>query len=105
RKKLALVLIISISIIFLGALFLRSAFGSTIKKTDIITAVVETGAIENTISASGEILPEFEQVITSPISASIQRVLIEAGSHVNAGQSILLLDKSATQAEYEKLKF
>jgi HlyD family secretion protein len=75
------------------------------KMSAIRTAVVEIGSIENTINASGEILPEFEQVITSPISAVIQNVIVEAGNEVKPGQSILELDKEYTTMEYEKLRF
>jgi HlyD family secretion protein len=71
----------------------------------MVTAVVEKGDIENTISATGEILPEFEAIITSPINASVQKVIIDAGSKVKAGESILTLDKTASQTEFEKLKF
>jgi HlyD family secretion protein len=76
-----------------------------LKKSNITTAVVEKGDIENTISASGEILPEFEEIVTSPINASIQNVVMDAGNKVQAGQSILTLDKSASQTEYEKERF
>ncbi|WP_158799147.1 efflux RND transporter periplasmic adaptor subunit [Pedobacter sp. L105] len=84
---------------------LRSAFASTLTRSQIITSTVEWGEMENTVNAAGEVLPEFEEVISSPISASIQKVLIDAGAPVKAGQSILTLDKSATQMEYSKLKF
>ena len=67
--------------------------------------MVERGDVENTINASGELLPEFEGIITSPINASVQSVIIDVGSPVKAGQSIITLDKSASQTEYEKLKF
>lgn len=78
---------ISISIIFVllllaSVMIIRASFSSTIKEQEITTAVVELGTIENTISASGEILPEFEQVITSPINASIKSVAMDAGSTV-----------------------
>ena len=89
----------------MGILFLRSSLNSSIQKSAITTTVVETGSIENTISASGEVLPEFEEVITSPINASVKNVIMDAGSQVKAGQSVLTLDKSASQTEYEKLKF
>jgi len=83
----------------------RSSLVSVVKKSVITTAVVERGDIENTITASGEILPEFEATITSPINASVQKVIIDAGSKVKSGESILMLDKSASQTEFEKLKF
>ncbi len=88
-----------------AVMLLRNSFASSIKKSAITTAVVEIGNIENTLNASGEILPEFEEIITSPIAASIQNVGVDAGSTVKSGQSVLMLDKSASQMEYEKQKF
>lgn len=107
KKKRKGLFIASIIIVLLLAsvMLLRASFSSTIKKQSITTAVVETGNIENTITASGEILPEFEQVITSPINASIKSVGMDAGSLAKPGQSILSLDKQTTEMEYKKLKF
>jgi HlyD family secretion protein len=106
KKKKTFVIVLLLIVVFIAAtIALRSALSSTIKKSVITTAVVEQGDIENTITASGEILPEFEATITSPINASVQKVIIDAGSKVKAGESILTLDKSASQTEFEKLKF
>ncbi|MEO8417019.1 MAG: HlyD family efflux transporter periplasmic adaptor subunit [Ginsengibacter sp.] len=105
RKKTVWVTLMVVVVIIAGIFLLRFYFGSSIKKSAITTAVVEKGNIENTITASGEILPEFEEVITSPINASIQNVLLDAGIAIKAGQSVLTLDKSASQTEYERLKF
>ena len=74
----------------------RFSFASTIRSAAFRTAKVEVGSIENTLSASGQILPEFEEVITSPITASIQNVMLDAGSQVKAGQAILTLDNGKT---------
>src|ERR1700750_478118 len=104
RKALSYVLI-SVAILIAAIWMIRSSFASTLKKSNITTAVVERGNIENTIAATGEILPEFEEIITSPINASIQNVVMDAGNKVQAGQSVLTLDKSASQTEYEKQKF
>ncbi|RKR84552.1 HlyD family secretion protein [Mucilaginibacter gracilis] len=93
------------AVVVLGVLLLRSYLKSTVTKAEIITATVETGNIENTINASGEVLPEFEEILTSPINASIKSALMDAGNKVNSGQSILTLDKSVSQAEFEKLRF
>ena len=67
-------------------------------------ATAELGPIENTLTASGEVLPAFEQVITSPISAVIQEVLQSVGDEVAPGTSILKLDKSFSVLEYQKLQ-
>ncbi|MEP7142942.1 MAG: HlyD family efflux transporter periplasmic adaptor subunit [Ferruginibacter sp.] len=105
RKKAFFIIFVIILVITGAILLLRFSLASSIKKSAITTAVVEKGNIENTINASGEILPEFEEIITSPINSSVQNVLLDAGIAVKAGQSVLTLDKSASQTEYEKLKF
>ncbi len=105
KKKNLLVILVSILVVAAGIFFLRFALGASVKKSVITTAVVEKGNIENTLTASGEILPEFEATITSPINASIQNVITDAGSKVKAGSSLLVLDKSASQTELEKLQF
>lgn len=93
-------------VVLTGAVWLfRSGIKPSIDRSEITTAVVEVGDIENTLNASGEVIPEFEQVISSPINASINEVMLDAGSAVNSGDVILSLDKAATQVEYERLKF
>ena len=105
RRKSILIAIAIFALLIASVFALRASFSSSIKKQNITTAIVETGNIENTITASGEIIPEFEQIVTSPINASIQSVSLDAGSAVKPGQYILSLDKRATGMEYEKLKF
>jgi HlyD family secretion protein len=106
KKKSAIIIITVVIAVFAMAVWLlRSSLKSTIKKTEITTAVVEKGSVENTLNATGEVLPEFEEILTSPINASIKKVLMDAGNKVKAGQSILTLDKSATQTEFERLNF
>lgn len=105
RRKTILVIFLSVAVLATAIWLLRTSFKSSLKRSEITTATVEVGNIENTISATGEVLPEFEQVITSPINASIKDVTMDAGSEVKAGQSILTLDKEATETEYQKLNF
>ncbi|MBB2150076.1 efflux RND transporter periplasmic adaptor subunit [Pedobacter gandavensis] len=105
KKKLLLYLLIGIVLLVAGIFGLRRIFNTTLYASEITTSVVDRGNIENTINASGEVLPEFEEVISSPIAASIQKVLLDGGSKIQAGQSILTLDKSAAQMDFEKLKF
>ncbi|MDB4903373.1 MAG: HlyD family secretion protein [Mucilaginibacter sp.] len=105
RKKAILVSVVVTSILIIAIWMVRTAFKSSIKRSEITTAVVETGNIENTINATGEVLPEFEEILTSPINASIKNVIMDPGNKVSAGQSILTLDKSATQNDYNKQKF
>jgi HlyD family secretion protein len=105
RKKGIIITLISVAVLVIAVWLVRVTFKSSLNKSEITTAVVKVGNIENTINATGEVLPEFEEIITSPINASIKNVTMDAGNKVKAGQSILTLDKSAAQNDYDKQKF
>ncbi len=106
-RRNKMIVIIAIAVVAIGGAvwLLRSGMKSSVDASEITTSVVETGTIDNTLNASGEVIPEFEQVISSPINASINEVVRDAGSVVKAGDVIVSLDKEATQADYERLKF
>jgi HlyD family secretion protein len=105
RRKTILIITCCLGLLLLSILLVRSFFKTTLSRAEITTAKVERGDVENTLNASGEVLPEFEEVITSPINASLKNVLMDAGTPVKPGQAILTLDKSASTNEYDKLKF
>jgi HlyD family secretion protein len=105
RKKGIIIGAIVIAVLALCIWLMRSYLKSSVSQSEITTAKVQVGNVENTLNATGEVLPEFEEVITSPINASIKNVIMDAGKKVNAGQSILTLDKSAAENDYAKLKF
>jgi HlyD family secretion protein len=105
RKKITVIIFIAVAAMAFAIWLMRSYLKSSINRAEITTAIVEVGSVENTLNATGEVLPEFEEVITSPINASIKNVVMDAGGKVNAGQSILTLDKSSTENDYDKLKF
>lgn len=105
RKKTIRIILLVVVFIATAVWLLRGSLTASVSRRVITTAVVERGNVENTVSASGEVLPEFEETVTSPIAASIQQVLLDAGSKVMPGQSILTLDKAAAMAEIEKQQF
>lgn len=105
RKKATVVIIIAIAAMVLAIWLIRIFLGSSVTRAEITTAKVEVGDVENTLNATGEVLPEFEEIITSPVNASITKVMTDAGGKVKPGQSILTLDKSASENDYAKQKF
>jgi HlyD family secretion protein len=106
KKKKGIIIAIAIVLgLVLAVWLLRTTLKSSVKRSEITTAAVNMGSVENTLNATGEVLPEFEEILTSPINASIKNVLMDAGNKVNGGQSILTLDKSASQTEFEKINF
>jgi HlyD family secretion protein len=105
KRKRNIIIIIVLVVLVASILSVRALIQPSISNAEFTSAVVTTGNIENTINASGEVLPEFEEVLTSPINAALREVLMDAGMKIKAGQSILTLDKSAAQTEYDKLGF
>ncbi|MFN3851504.1 MAG: efflux RND transporter periplasmic adaptor subunit [Spirosomataceae bacterium] len=95
---------VAVVVVVAGIWFLRGTLKNSVKRSEIRLAVAEVGPIENTLSATGEIQPEFEQVITSPITAIIQNVYLDAGAVVKAGDKILELDKTITELDLSKQK-
>ncbi|HOY19802.1 MAG TPA: HlyD family efflux transporter periplasmic adaptor subunit, partial [Haliscomenobacter sp.] len=83
---------------------LNQVLRTQVRQSEVRVAVAETGNVENTLTASGEVIPAFEQVLTSPIRASVKQVLLSPGAAVRPGQQILILDKSLSLIELDKLK-
>jgi HlyD family secretion protein len=89
--------------IILGILFLiTSLIRPSINRKDLRTAVVQRGRIEGTISASGTIVPIYEQAISSPVETRLLSVRHRPGDIVKKGQSVLELDPSELTLEMER---
>ncbi|QCR22804.1 efflux RND transporter periplasmic adaptor subunit [Pontibacter sp. SGAir0037] len=92
------------ALVVVAVLGFRTLISPSLSREKVRTAVVERGAVVATLSASGVVVPEHEQVITSPIQARIEQVVHNIGEQVLPGDQILLLDKAYTQLAYDKLK-
>jgi HlyD family secretion protein len=75
----------------------------SVHRSRIRTAIVDRGAIEAGLSASGIVMPEFEAVLSSPIDARVIRILKRAGAAVSAGDPIIELDISDSQLALERI--
>ncbi len=93
----------ALSLAVLAYLALPELVSPSIARDRIRTAVVERGTVSSTVSATGLVVPEVEQVITSPVDARVLRVLQRAGATLAAGQPILELDVSQARLAVEQL--
>jgi HlyD family secretion protein len=75
----------------------------SLDRSRIRTAVVERGPVEALITATGNVVPVYEHVITSPIEARVVRIHMTPGAEVGAGEPILQLDITETRAALERL--
>ena len=76
---------------------------SSVKKKDLVLSTVDKGTIEVSVSASGEVVPAFEEIINSPVSTRIVEVYGKGGDSVDVGTPLLKLDLQSTETEYKKL--
>jgi HlyD family secretion protein len=102
RRKRGFVIVLTVLGLAGGLVSVRGWLKTSVDASTIQTALAETGPVENTITATGEVIPAYELMITSPVRASIRRVLLTPGTRVRPGQAILELDKSLTLIDYRK---
>lgn len=93
----------ALSLAIVGYLWLPGLVSPSLRRDAIRTAIVEHGPVDATISATGVVVPEVEQVITSPVEARVLRVIERAGAKLAAGQPILQLDVSQARLTVETL--
>ena len=82
---------------------LISFMQSSVKLKDLVLSTVDKGLIEVSVSASGKVVPAFEEIINSPINTRIVEVYRKGGDSVDVGTPILKLDLQSTETEYRKL--
>jgi HlyD family secretion protein len=106
RKQIARRVIVgAISVAALAAVFI---FGPgwikpAISRNRIRTARVETGSIEAVITATGTVVPEVEQALSSPLDARVVKILKRPGALLSRGEPILTLDVSQAVLALEKI--
>ena len=96
-KYAAIVAIVMGVAIWLGILMM-----SSVDKKSLITSQVDRGTIDVSITATGKVVPAFEEVIISPISAQILEVYAHSGDTVDVGTPLLRLDLQSAQTDYSK---
>lgn len=87
----------------IGISVLISLLRTGVQKKDLVFATVDKGTIEVSVSASGKVVPAFEEIINSPINTRIVEVYRKGGDSVDVGTPILKLDLQSTETDYKKL--
>ena len=90
----SIVLVVAVVISFLQ---------TSLNRKDITISKVDKGVIEVSVSASGKVIPAFEEIINSPIKSRIVEIYKKGGDSVDVGTPILKLDLQSAETEYNKL--
>jgi HlyD family secretion protein len=71
---------------------------------ELMIARVDVGRVIRSFSGEGVVEPQSEVIILSPASSIIKEILKEVGSHVDAGEPIIILDPTPIQSEIDNIQ-
>ncbi|MEA2489367.1 MAG: HlyD family secretion protein [Acidobacteriota bacterium] len=75
----------------------------SVRRQNLQFATVERGTVDETLQASGTVVPLIEQVVSSPVEARVVRIGRRAGDRVRVGDELLTLDTAATRLDVARL--
>lgn len=104
HRRKRMIVGIAIAAIAIGAFFgVMNWLKPSLDASELKFGKADTGTIETTVNATGRVVPEFEEIINSPISSRIIEVYCKAGDSVQAGTPLLCLDLQSAETEMRRL--
>ncbi|WP_168204255.1 efflux RND transporter periplasmic adaptor subunit [Aliikangiella coralliicola] len=104
RRLLTTIKILTVATIVTVLFFvLIGSFTTSLRRDEIRTAKVISGNLKTSLSASGLIVPLYEETIASSIDSRIDKVLVQAGQSVKQGQTLLQLDNTKITLELDNM--
>ena len=105
RKRKMVVRVTMIVVICVGVFsFLVNMFQPKIRGAEVNFGVVDEGAVEVSVYATGKVVPFAEEIITSPVSSKVLEVYKKSGDRVQKDEPLLQLDLETIRTEYETKK-
>ena len=92
-----------VALLAAALLWLPGLVRPSISRASVRTAIADAGPIEAVITATGTVVPEVEQVVSSPVDARVLHILKRTGAMLKKGEPLLTLDISETQLAVDKL--
>lgn len=97
--RLGIVAVCIIAVCYVAAYFA----GASVRESDLRFGVVDAGVLEASISASGRVVPAFEQTLSSPISSRIVHVYARVGDTLQVGTPLMQLDLRREELELQSM--
>lgn len=98
--------LLTAALIIIAAIFLLILhfLPKEIKQTDYQLYKTDFGPVYNSIEAKGVVEPESEVLLNSPANSMVNKIIHVPGSHVKAGQIIIVLDQTNIMEEIEQIE-
>jgi len=107
KRKLLIRQIGVISIIILVPLliilFLKSAFVPGVSISQVVTGISDKGDIQITVQGSGNVIPAYEEIITSPFRSNIMKIIKKPGDKVFPKDTLLVLNNKLAENDLNML--
>jgi len=100
-RKAAIAMAVAMTVLGIGA-WLGTQMIPALDCKALVFSEVDRGTIDVSVSATGHVVPAFEEVIISPISSQILEVYAHSGDQVEEGTPLLRLDLQSTETDYAK---
>jgi HlyD family secretion protein len=78
-------------------LFLKSVFMPGVSLSKVTSAVAAKGDIQITVQGAGNVIPSYEEIITSPFRSNIVKILKRPGEKVLPRDTLLILDNKLAE--------
>jgi len=96
------ILAVAIALVLAGVVLASVRFGGSEDGVEVYTEEVERRTIERTVRASGQIDPRVKVNLSSQVVGKIEKLYVEEGDEVEAGQLIIELEKDAFLAARDR---
>jgi HlyD family secretion protein len=83
---------------------IRSFTLISVNINSVVVSEAEHGDMVVTFSATGKVVPVYEEALISPVSSRIMRILCQPGQRVEKGQKLLEIDINNQKYELERLQ-
>jgi HlyD family secretion protein len=104
RQRTLAAIGLAVLALFAGAWALNRMVAPSVAREQLRIVEVHRGAISDTISAAGVVVPVHEEQLVAPARSRVARVLVKPGQVVAAGDLLLELDASSIRLAIDNLE-
>lgn len=104
RRRWLRISLWSAGVIAVLIIAMTSFGGKSVRRSDLNIGTAERGPLVSAVAASGRIVPEFEEIVNSPVASRILAVYVRPGDSVSAGTPLLQLDLQDVETQCRNLR-
>src|SRR5664279_2094618 len=84
-------------------LFMKSVFVPSVSISQVVTGISDKGDIQITVQGSGNVIPAYEEIITSPFRSNIMIIVKKPGDKVFPKDTLLILNNKLAENDLNML--